>query len=694
MPSFLNTRFLAGLAHVALAAMLAAPAAAQQPQSVPDLGSEPSEQAPAGDQFLHSGRPWSSPFAPLRLSSPNAYRQGDGRPGQAYWQQHADYAIEATFDPAADRISGKQIIRYRNNSPDSLAYVWLQLDQNRFRPGSRGDLITPIGGRFEGRGQAGGIEVTSFRAAGTTQELARDVRDTRMRVELDQSLPPGGEAVWELAWSFPVPRYGADRMGIQDVSGGEIYEIAQWYPRMAVYDDVKGWNNEPYLGVGEFYLEYGDFDVKLTAPREYIVAATGTLLNPEQVLTPEQLQRLDRARTSEQTIAIVGPDDVGKRSARPAGDGPLTWHFEARNVRDFAWAASRTFIWDAASWDGVLAQSVYPREALPLWSGSTQMVRESLRLQSRWYRYPYPSMTNVNGVAGGMEYPMMVFCGERRDERALWEVTNHEIGHTWFPMIVGSNERLNMWQDEGFNTFINGFATASRYDEPLTPRVTVQKILPYVAGNDQPPMMRSDAIEATGIGPVAYDKPSVGLHLLREQVIGDTLLFDAAFKGYIQTWAYKHPTPEDFFRYMSSALGENLDWFWRGWFLTNDKLDLQVTDVDVSDAAGGGKLSVVRLRSNGDMVFPVPLELTFDGGEKRRVTLPVEAWLRGPRFDFPVVDPKAVVGVRIDPDGALPDLVADNNSWSAESPKAPAGESPDTTPGAAPTPSPIRPPSG
>jgi aminopeptidase N len=224
--------------------------------------------------------------------------------------------------------------------------------------------------------------------------------------------------------------------------------------------------------------------------------------------------------------------------------------------------------------------------------------------------------------------------------------------------------------------------------------VTVQKILPYVAGNDQPPMMRSDAIEATGIGPVAYDKPSVGLHLLREQVIGDTLLFDAAFKGYIQTWAYKHPTPEDFFRYMSSALGENLDWFWRGWFLTNDKLDLQVTDVDVSDAAGGGKLSVVRLRSNGDMVFPVPLELTFDGGEKRRVTLPVEAWLRGPRFDFPVVDPKAVVGVRIDPDGALPDLVADNNSWSAESSKAPAGESPDTTPGAAPTPSPIRPPSG
>ena len=246
-------------------------------------------------------------------------------------------------------------------------------------------------------------------------------------------------------------------------------------------------------------------------------------------------------------------------------------------------------------------------------------VRESLKLQSRWFHYPYPSMINVNGVAGGMEYPMMVFCGERTDEKGLWEVTNHEIGHTWFPMVVGSNERMNMWQDEGFNTFINGFATAARYKTPITPQQTVGDIVPYLSGDDQPPMMRSDAMNANGIGPVAYDKPSVGLHLLREQVVGDTLLFDQAFQGYIRAWAFKHPTPDDFFRYMSNALGENLDWFWRGWFLTNDKLDFQVTGVEVEPAPDGEKVSTVSLRSNGDMVFPVPLELTFEGGETRRL---------------------------------------------------------------------------
>jgi hypothetical protein len=685
----------AGLGALALLALFASLAAGQQPGPVPYTAS-PSAGPPVADEdFLLSGRPWTSPFAPLRLSTPNAYREGDGTPGPAYWQQRADYTIEAALDPAANRLSGKQTIHYRNNSPDTLSVVWLQLDQNRFRPGSRGELVTPVGGRFEGRGEPGGIDVAIFREAGSTRDLPREVRDTRLRVELDRPLPPGGEAVWELQWSFPIPHYGADRMGRDAVSQGTIYEVAQWYPRMAVYDDVKGWNTEPYLGLGEFYLEYGDFDVKLTVPRDYIVAATGMLANPAEVLTREQQQRLEQARSSEQTVTILGPGDVGSASSRPAGSGPLTWHLTAQNVRDFAWAASPAFIWDAASWDGVLAQSVYPEEALPLWSESTQMVRESLRLQSRWFRYPYPSMTNVNGIAGGMEYPGIVFCGQRANEEALWDVTNHEIGHTWFPMIVGSNERLNMWQDEGFNTFINTFATAARYQRPISPQATVQEILPYLAGNDQPSMMRADAMEATGIGPVAYDKPAVGLHLLREQVIGDTLLFDEAFEGYIRAWAYKHPTPDDFFRYMSSALGENLDWFWRGWFLTNDKLDFQAAGVEVSEAPGGGKLSRVVLQSNGDMVFPVPLELTFEGGEKRRVTLPVEAWLRGPRFEYPVIQSEAVIGVRIDPDGVIPDLVPENNGWQlgdAGPPKM--GPSEDGEPNEEPGPAPIRPPTG
>lgn len=636
------------------------------------------QEAPASapGQSFEGGAAWESAFAPLDLSTPNLYRGADGEPGPRYWQQRADYRIQVTLDPRANTLTGRQTIRYRNNSPDSLEFVWLHLDQNRFRSGSRGEVTTPIGGRFEGRGDPGGIEVSSFRTAGSDRELERSVRDTRMRVLLERPLPPGGEATWELAWSFPIPRYGADRMGREDLAQGTVYEIAQWYPRMAVYDDVKGWNTEPYLGLGEFYLEYGDFDVEITVPRELLVAATGNLENAAEVLTGEQLRRLERARKSQQTVAIVAPEEVGAARSRPRGTSPLMWRFKAGNVRDFAWAASQAFIWDAAAWEDVLAQSFYPREALPLWSGSTQMVRESLREQSRWYRYPYPTMANVNGVVGGMEYPMIVFCGERQDEAGLWEVTNHEVGHTWFPMIVGSNERLHMWFDEGLNTFINGFATAARTGEPLSGDGTVQSLLPYLAGQegaDQPAMIRADAMQLQGFGQLAYNKPAVGLRLLREQVIGDTLLFDSAFRGYIEAWAFKHPTPDDFFRYMGGALGESLDWFWRGWFLTNAKLDQEVTGVAISPGPGGGAVSTVSIRSNGQLIFPVPLVLELEGGEKRRSTLPVEIWLRGSRFDYPVIDPKPVVGVRIDPDQALPDLDPANNGWGTLAASGPAG---------------------
>ena len=290
------------------------------------------------------------------------------------------------------------------------------------------------------------------------------------------------------------------------------------------------------------------------------------------------------------------------------------------------------------------------------------MVRESLRLQSRWFRYPYPSMTNVNGIVGGMEYPMIVFCAERRNERDLWEVTNHEVGHTWFPMVVGSNERRHMWFDEGFNTFINGFATAQRYGEPLTGRGTAETILPYLQGDDQPMMVRADALVVAGVGQLAYNKPAVGLHLLREQILADTLLFDEAFEGYIREWAYKHPTPDDFFRYVASAVGEDLDWFWRGWFLTDAKLDLAVTGVETGRGPDGRPVSLVELRSNGQMPFPVPLLLELDDGTTRFVRLPVEIWLGGPAFAYRVEGPR-VVGARVDPEEALPDVVQQNDAW-------------------------------
>ena len=630
-------------------------------------------QQPVNPQGLPAQVADTSPFRRLNLPTPTMIREGSGRPGPRYWQQRADYTIRASLDTATHTIAGVETIRYANNSPDTLGYLWLQLDQNIYKANSRGALLNPTDARFAGRGFEGGYTIEYVRvvrriekAAGRTP-LATATNGTVMRVELDRPLPPGGRAELELAYRFEVPEHGSDRMGREQFPGGWLYEIAEWYPRMAVYDDVRGWNTEQYLGQGEFYLEYGDFDVSITVPRSFIVAATGTLANPAVVLTASQRARLARAVRSDTTVAIIAKTEVGQPSSRPAGSGTtLTWHFTARNVRDVAWAASATFVWNASGYDGVLIQSFYPPEANPDWARSTEYARHTIKHYSeKWYRYPYPTAINVAGPVGGMEYPMIVFCGDRAGDRGLFGVTTHELGHEWFPMIVGSNERLYAWMDEGFNTFINIYSTLAFYHDsaPRDRGNAIQWARFAATGQDEPPMLAADRITPRLLGQVAYNKPATGLYLLREHIVVDTTRFDTAFRAYIQRWAYKHPTPADFFRSMEDGLGEDLSWFWRGWFYRSDVVDLAVDSV-ATRTDSSGIMALVLLSSPGELPMPVDLRLTYANGATEDVRLPVEIWFQGNHYAYVRKVPAAVVKAEIDPAQNFPDVRRGNNVWT------------------------------
>lgn len=613
-----------------------------------------------------------SPFRRLALPAPTLLREGSGRPGPRYWQQRADYSIHVALDTVTHTVTGSETIRYTNNSPDSLAYLWLQLDQNIYRQNSRGAALNPTDARFAGRGFEGGYTIQYIRAVRRVGQAAGRIpltaidNGTMMRVELDRPLAPGGRAELELAYRFEVPEHGSDRMGRQQYAGGWLYEVAQWYPRLAVYDDVRGWNTEQYLGQGEFYLEYGDFDFSITVPRSLVVAATGTLLNPIEVLTPTQRTRLARAGASDTTVPIIAKPEAGQPSTRPAGASPtLTWRFSAKNVRDVAWAASPAFVWDASGYRGVLIQSFYPPEANPDWARSTEYARHSIKHYSeKWLRYPYPTAINVGGPVGGMEYPMIVFCSYRAGDRGLFGVTTHELGHEWFPMIVGNNERLYAWMDEGFNSFINIYSGLAFYHD-TTPqgRGNAQAWAKFaVTGLDEPPILAADRVTPRLLGQVEYTKPATGLYLLRHHILDDTTRFDIAFREYIDRWAYKHPTPADFFRTMEDAAGEDLSWFWRGWFYRTDVIDLAVDSVRTS-ADSGGVSAAIYLSSLGGLPMPVELRLSYLGGSSEAVRLPVEIWFQGNRYVYLRKVPAEVVKVEIDPEQNVPDVRRENNVW-------------------------------
>ena len=622
---------------------------------------------------LPTARTDTSPFRRLELPTANLLREGSGRPGPQYWQQRVDYTIAVSLDTATHTVAGRETIRYTNRSPDTLRYVWLQLDQNLFRDDSRGALLNPPDARFAARGFRGGFvldRVESVRRRLTTTE-----NGTLMRVELDRPLPPGAITSLEIGFSFQVPEHGADRMGRERFAEGWLYEIAQWYPRLAVYDDVRGWNTEQYLGQGEFYLEYGDIDFAITVPRGFIVAGTGRLTNPLEVLTVQQRARLARALQSDSTVAIIAKNEVGQSSTRPAGtSATLTWRFTAQNVRDVAWAAAPNFIWDASGWNGILMQSFYPPVADSIWRESTRMVRHSIKHYSeKWFPYPYPTAINVNGPVGGMEYPMIVFCRNRRSREGLFGVTTHELGHQWFPMTVGSNERLYAWMDEGFNTFLNIYSARAYFSDQawLRTRGQADQWAQFAAtGRDEPGITPADRVTPDLLGQVAYNKPATGLYLLRHAIL-DSTRFDMAFREYIRRWAFKHPTPADFFRSMEDGVGEDLSYFWRGWFLRTDVVDQAVDSVRTRTDSSGTSFTAIFLSSPGGLPMPADLRLTFGDGSIENARLPVEAWLEGNHFTYVRSFPKELVKVEIDPDKNFPDVRRQNNTWTkAEAPSA------------------------
>ena len=495
-----------------------------------------------------------------------------------------------------------------------------------------------------------------------------------MRIDLEQAIPAnGGQISITMDYEFAIPEYGSDRMGRLETENGWVYELAQWYPRMVVYDDLKGWNVKPYLGAGEFYLEYGDFDYEITLPTEFIVVGSGELQNPKEVLTSDQQDRLKKAKESDETVMIISPDEVGSKASRPGRKKTLTWKFRMENSRDIAWAASRAFVWDAArinlpEGDKSLAMSVYPVESAgdSAWSRSTEYVKNSIEYYSdKWFVYTYPVAVNVGGIVGGMEYPGIVFCSWRAREGGLWGVTDHEFGHNWFPMVVGSNEREHAWMDEGFNTFINAYSTENfNNGEYQSRRTNVRAITSWMTSpRAEAIMTEPDQMTAGNLGVLAYYKPGLGLRVLRESVLGHEL-FDRAFKEYINRWAFKHPTPNDFFNTMEDVSGYNLDWFWRGWFATPWTFDQSVDDVQyVDDDPKNG--SLITISNHQKMVMPVVLRITQENGTEEIVKYPVQIWQTTNSWTIKYNSETPVTQVVIDPDNEFPDIVPENNTWTS-----------------------------
>ncbi len=617
-----------------------------------------------------------------QLSTPT--RTAGGQPGARYWQNAADYKIDARLDEKTARVTATVAITYTNNSPDALPFVWLQVDQNLYREDSRGAAITPVGGgRFgnNARGFRGGdsLQTVSIELHGKKLKANYRVTDTRLQIVLPEPLKAGGDKLKiDIAYGFSIPEYGSDRLGRMQTKNGEIFEVAQWYPRMAVYDDVEGWNTLPYL-TAEFYLEYGIFDYTLNVPANYLVGGSGELVNPAEVLTSAQQSRLAKAAGSDQTVMVRSAEEVTQAGSRPGGkNGRLTWHFRCQRARDVAWAASSAFVWDAArmnlpSGRKSLAQSLYPVEAAQdtAWNRSTEYVKKSIEYNSKqWFEYTYPVATNVAGVVGGMEYPGIVFCGAKARKASLWSVTDHEFGHNWFPMIVGSNERKYPWMDEGFNTFINILSTNNfnngEYAKAIndTARLVQGNIRYMLDPATVPPYTVPDVTPANMLGYAAYSKMGYGLFLLRTEILGPER-FDYAFRTYIRRWAFKHPQPRDFFRTMNEASGEDLTWFWREWVYNNWALDQAVTTVAYvnQDPAQG---ALITLENKGQAAMPVIADVTETSGKTTRVRLPVEVWQRSGTWTFRYNSTTPLTLVQLNPTKLLPDANPQNNVWRAQ----------------------------
>src|SRR5688572_12486126 len=602
----------------------------------------------------------------------NNIRSASGEPGPKYWQNRADYKINATLDTGTHKVSGDVEITYTNNSPDNLKFLWLQLDQNIYREDSRGSATTTqAGGRWANTKFTEGEIIKSISIdAGKPYAPKYIVTDTRMQVWLNDVLKASGSKVkLKIAFEFTVPEYGTDRMGRLKTKNGIVYEVAQWFPRLCVYDDIQGWNTLPYIGQGEFYLEYGDLEFTITAPSDLIVVGSGELLNPQECYTAQQQKRWAEAKNSDKTVIIRGEKEIKEASSRPNKPN-CAWKFKITNARDVAWGASKAFVLDAArinlpSGKKSMAISVYPVESIKKngWQRSTEFVKGSIEHYSKkWFEYPYAAATNVAGIVGGMEYPGIVFCGYTASGEGLWGVTDHEFGHTWFPMIVGNNERKYAWMDEGFNTFINGLST----DEFNNGEFKEQSFFSaemnsFVFSNEMDGLYNTpEVIQQMNLGVAAYEKPSIMLHALRNVVLGEAR-FDEAFREYIRRWAYKHPTPWDFFHTMENVSGEDLSWFWRAWVLNTWKLDQAVKETKyVKNNPENG--STITIENKGKMPMPVIVLIKEENGKEHKLNLPVEVWQRGAVWTFSVPTTSKIKEVMLDPDKLLPDIRRENNT--------------------------------
>ncbi|WP_254604944.1 M1 family metallopeptidase [Sphingomonas bacterium] len=616
-------------------------------------------------------------FAPFDMAqATNDYRGADGLPGHGYWQNRADYAIHATLDPATHGITATVTIDYTNNSPTALSALWLQLDQNIYKPGSRG-MLSGGGSRGVG-GSTQGMPldtVTIAMAGKPAVAITPLISDTRAQLTLPTPLAKGAKATVTIRYHYTVPSdaFGGRTSWGRTKSGAEVYDIAQWYPRLAVYDDIRGWDTAPYLGQ-EFYLEYGDFDYWVTLPAGMTMAGSGALQNPAEVLTAAERQHLAQAATSDATVMVRGPADL---AAAPK-TGTRTWHFRMTNTRDVAWSASSDFIWDAArirlpGGKSSMAMSFYPPESqgAPKWGRSTEYVKDTVENMSRrWYTYPYPAAINVAGPTSGMEYPGIVFDGPEDAGKQLFWITAHEIGHDWFPMTVGFDERRHAWMDEGFNTFIDTYESddfnhgeyAPKRDPEYAPGGgnPVDEIVPLLADPDAPPILaRSDTIIEKYRHPVTYFKSALGLTLLREQILGPER-FDPAFRRFIAAWAYKHPKPADFFRAMESEAGEDLSYWWRGWYANNWQMDLAVAGIET----GKGGAQAVRVEARDKLVMPATLRISYADGHYSDIRLPAETWIRQGSIAVGVPAGK-IVRAELDPDHKLPDRDRSNNIATA-----------------------------
>jgi hypothetical protein len=654
-----------------LLALLVACAPAQPPPAAVSL------HAPAAPAGADAGPRSDAPHAPEFAAAVEAgTRALDGRPGPRYWQQRVQYRFEVALDPDRARLEGRGTIHYHNQSPDTLRVLVLRLYQNLFTAGEARNRRVPVTGGVDlGRLAVDGVEARPTVGARPGTRAFYSVNGTVLTLRLPAPLAPGGTVTLEADWGFQVPPRGAPRTAHVE---GTLFSIAQWYPQVAVYDDLRGWDVWPYLGQGEFYLEYADFEVAITLPGDWLVGATGELVNGSEILAPALRERLDRAAGGDAVVPVVTAADLAAGGlTRPDAAGRVTWRFRAADVRDFAFAASDAYLWDAASVaiparaDGgagrVMVHALY-RATARHWPEAADMTRHALRYHAeRWHPYLYPQITAAEGPIGGMEYPMVIFVGSFHDPLELYTTLNHEVAHQWFPMMVGSNEHAYAWMDEGLATYVENLATADRFPGYPAFASEMGGYLAVAGSAVETPLMRHADLHGSyaALASAAYFKPAVLLRALGG-VIGDGTV-RRALAEYARRWLFRHPAPQDFFATVEDVAGRDLSWFWGPWWYTTG-----VADHALAGVAERGDGSYVIVEDRGGMPLPVELLVETADGVTHRLALPAETWLDGSRrVEVRVPSAAPVVRVVLDPEARYPYIDPAALTW--ERTAVPAG---------------------